>query len=503
MSYSEHDQAVFIARIATNPLNLLQCGAAHVDSMYIFHLPTLWECYKTHICVLTDMAPEGDWSTLQKVFTDFIPGKVTPTYDPRVAAVLTEHNLKPEECAACVAPFDTTFIGRLPLCLGTSTPPDAPHWLLHLLLAVGDTVVAEGFNTTGVWVEPTTKRLVINWKIREQRHPLGSATPLLRPGMQIWDIPDRLLHSGDTMRIMRTTTTKMAGDALRFSPWLIHDGCVSVVNTEVLLDTWKTFKKQKVVNVDRSRKVWYAGFDPFHTQLLNDVDQGRWESWCRNNNLEVFRFAAVWLRTQWAVALPHGIFHGKLNNDHNISEEYTLRDKWIAEYRIGRKSVIYPEHNMYVFDNITYYTASMLEAFSKSAPRGHYYVFDAIATFLREATVHQQLIATAERRGKKPSTATERTPDEWTPQEDAALRQVFGQRDDRPVMKTVTPDAWEWLLGKNSRLEPGHRTKHAITRRISVLNRQLRRSLVEMGVETPEALLAFKAQRLGQRNRPL
>ena len=500
-----------------------QVGVERTERHFLFHWPTLWSQQAGFLAPALGISPFASCEDAIPALEAALPGR--PVRDPDL---LSPRGLDPTLSAVCEAPFCGAYLGLLPERWShAQSIAQLPWGLQQLLHAVEDLGRNQGPDTTGVYADPLSPCIVVNWTTRSLYHPAGDE---MHPFRSTRDNPINMNQalgiSIDVRSVVHAVSLKARSNAVERSPRPDMPSVLTVFNICDLIDQYHYFRSRKPVKV-RGRFVWsrsldpqVAGVDPLET---SDTSVAYFRSWAKDHKVKLLPYKAVWLRKQWAMTVPFGFFSGRYGDETlTAADETAVRDAYIVKYQHQehpRTKKLLPaevvrrflQSHAYEYGGDTYYTAKALVPFVQAPP--HFFLFDFLRGFLcnQAKPENQEVIASPEQREKRrrpyvPKQGGRARAPNWTPEEDIEIRRYFAPRatdaDPSLQFRPVTDEEWEFMLNSPySKIRECHRTKKHVLERIFSINQKLRRDCMVNGEFTLESRARYLLARLGQRTR--
>ena len=217
----------------------------------------------------------------------------------------------------------------------------------------------------------------------------------------------------------------------------------------------------------------------------------RFEQWCLRHGIKGVELTLQWRRTHYAVEMP------------TIPRFPPLLEKPPLDYYLEAKRTdrwLLPNTIDFLDGGIKFFRARALQIFEAAIP-AHQPFFAALLDFLTIARMQHPYVVTGEGPKPNPSGRPAVPPDQriyapaWTQSEVADLRRIFGP-DETGHRMSLNTDDWDALL---PRLQPHHRDRRAVYRKIVCMNEALRKSLLDdTGALTPLGRREYMKKRLGQ-----
>lgn len=190
-------------------------------------------------------------------------------------------------------------------------------------------------------------------------------------------------------------------------------------------------------------------------------------------------FQATWRKSGWAFTLP---------------SEITEDDPSELLSHLQMRKGIDPTSVSVTKGINTYYTRLAFEWFSDNSPLNHIF-YRALLEFMAVATEKRDLIIPNAPKYTPVPPEERKTKARWTKDELKILTQVFGA--DENGSRTSVTSEWDWE-NVFKHLQPHHRSKLEVQRKIASMNVQLKKSLQINGIWTEAGKLEFAKRRLGQ-----
>lgn len=212
--------------------------------------------------------------------------------------------------------------------------------------------------------------------------------------------------------------------------------------------------------------------------------------WCVTRKITGVDLYLQWRRTHYAVEMPE------------LPRQPPLLEKPPMDYYIEAKRTdrwLVPSTIDFVHSGRTFFRARAIQIFEAAVPE-HQPFFSVLIYFLTIARIQHPYLITGE--GPQPSpSARPRVPAEqriyapaWNAAEIMDLRRIFGP-DETGHRNSLNEEDWDALL---PRLQPHHRDRRAVYRKIVSMNEALRKTLTIEGALTPAGRKIYMKQRLGQ-----